>query len=655
MGHSLREYTPAQVNENLFRMRDLEWVEGETLSKVAGLPDDLQKFVYNEVAMSKISFEYWANRYCHITDDKGRLVPLVLWPSQKAIMKLLAGIEEEALGVSERGNLELQAKAAIILLKSRQIGGTVLGEALVAHLSFFFQHARAIIASDHPDNSRNLWTVFLRIFDNLPPWMRPRKDAKVKATNLHLPDLDSDVIVGAGNQKTTLGQGMTIDCAHLTEVSTWENPNADAIDADLKPAFNSSRKHHSLFLIESTGAGGAGNWYHDQFQAARTGRAMFKAIFVGWFLCPDKWSQDSTGIELNESTQALGRRINAENGLEVTKNQLAWYQITRDDYEASDKLSVFLQEYPSSPDEAFQTGLRSVFSVEERTKVRDKCRLPVAVYDLDMAKRRFARIDLDKFMQDTSPTKQANRLVVWEPAKIGYTYIVGVDSSYGIEGADSSAIEVVRVGNKWAPDEQVAEWAGTISPADLSIPCWLVGHTYTDKLDNRPAKMAIESNPGSPGIVAQTDLMRRGYPHFYIYKRPLKIAGRGWTSDVGWWTTNATRPTLTEEGVKAINNGDLLVNSPWTVDEMSTYVVTMTPGGIRKLEHAPRSHDDRIMALFIARYVAHELDTRNIADARRRAIEQRQTPSEKAVQFAELGLSWDEAMAKWEAGLELFG
>lgn len=637
-----------------WRMKEIEWTPGQSGDIVLALPEDIQEYILNEIQLSKIDFLYWLRRYAHIVDDKGRNVPIDPWPSQKAVLDVVAEVEKEAwdrfqrVGPDSPAYRELMAKIAIIILKSRQIGGTAIAEALLAHQVIFFHHTRAVIASDHIDNSLKLFRVFLNIIDSLHGWMRPVENARVKNNNIHFSELDSDVITGAGNQKSTLGQGMTVDCVHLTEVSTWGTENAWAIDADLKPAFSSSRKHHSLFLIESTGAGGKGNWFHDQFEGALSGQSMFKPIFIGWFMCPSKWTIDPEGVTIGEEVKGVLKNILAESGVDCTRGQAAWYQKMRNEYGASGKLDLFIQEFPSSAEEAFSFGAKSAWPIEIRSKVRAGCKLPQSVFKYNSSALRFEKTDPLEFMRDESKHKTDGALMIWEKALPGYTYVVGVDSSYGIEGGDSSAIEVLRVGNKWFPDEQVAEWHGTLSPADLSVPCWLIGHMYTDKAEGLPALMAIESNPGSPGIVAQTDLMRRGYQNFYVYRRPLKAAGGGWTSDVGWWTTSATRPSLTEDGVSDIAKGNLLINSPYFVREMDSFGPQYNKAGQRKLEHSPGMHDDRIMALFIARYVAHEADTRSIADERRKSHEQRNRPPEKVVQFAEMGISWEQALELFE-------
>jgi hypothetical protein len=49
--------------------------------------------------------------------------------------------------------------------------------------------------------------------------------------------------------------------------------------------------------------------------------------------------------------------------------------------------------------------------------------------------------------------------------------------------------------------------------------------------------------------------------------------------------------------------------------------------------------------------VAHERDVVSVADERRKAHEMRNQPADKVVQFQTLGMSPEEAMAKWEESL----
>jgi hypothetical protein len=620
-----------------FRLGDIEW-DPELGTPSRPLTADEEAYISNELLMSRIDFNYWLKRYCKILTADKQIRRFTPWPSQVKLLEVLAS--EEVAPYQE----ELFKKIRLILLKSRQIGGTVIAEALAAHLVLLNSNTQGIIASDHPDNTNKLWQVLLRIYDRLPPWMRPHRDAKVKATNLHLDRIESDVICGSGNQKTTLGQGMNVDAIHLTEVSTWEYPGY--IDDDIVPAFDSSEKHHSLMILESTGQGGKGNWFHDQFMAAHEGKSRFKAVFIAWHDRPG-WRMKSEGVTFLPEVQAMAERVEREEGKKLSRDQLAWYQMTRRDYEAKDKLETFYQEFPGTIEEAFQTGLRSVFSTALRAKIRNAVKTPAGIYEIDIRKKKMKaekELGLGKF-------------VIWEAPRTDSIYAIGVDASHSLdERGDLAAVEVMRIGNRERPDEQVAEWCGRISPFDLTAIVEVAGNIYKDKESGLPAMVAVECNPGSPGIVTQIELQRRGYPHFYVMRRPTSRDG-GWLKEYGWWTTPSTRPLLTEMGVEYLKKGHLLVNSPFLIEEMASFVNMGFEKGKKHLEHAPGYHDDRLFALFIALYASHADDYVVLADERLKAAERKAAEArgevKKKPSLQQLGVPYEEAMRIWEESVGL--
>lgn len=639
LGFPLRDYSIAEVQENLYRMRGIDWSKGMAEAS-SQLSSDLQQFITNEILRSQIDFRYWAARYCNILAVTKELITLhSLWPSQELLMKLVAEMEERDL------EKRSWAKLRLVLLKARQVGGTAISEALLAHMTFLQPKTQSLVAADHPDITLKLWQTLLRIYDNMPGWMRPKFDAKPKATNLHFTDLDSDIMYGSGNQKTSLGQGITPDCAHLTEVSTWEYP--EMLKEDLFPAFDSTKKHHSLIILESTGKGGGGNYFHDLFMAAWNGQNLFTPCFVAWYHRPDRVWDDPENVELDSQTLGLASRVRAEQGLELSKGQLAWWQQHRKAAEAEGDLETFLQEFPSTIEESFQLGFKSAFSIELRTELRQKVRQPQDVYIYNRTSKKMRQLDTAGWVRTNSKEKFNDHLVVWERKQPGNIYIVAVDVSYGMDGKDYSAIEVLRVGNRMRPDEQVAEWAGIISPIELADVVWVIGHVFCDPYDKYPAMVVCETNPGSPGISTQTELYRRGYPHFYRFRKQNRLDNKI-SMELGWWTTPATRGPMIDRGIDAVKKGDLLVNSTALISEMDTFVNTGEGTAKRKWEHAPMEHDDRLIALFIALSVAHEADVTNVADDRRRVEEQRYAPAEKVRQFQEMDGTWDQLVARWE-------
>lgn len=612
--------------------------------------DEESQFVMNEVLLSKWDWEYWATRYAVISSDKTKLSKLVPRTGQRKLLQKLAELEEAAHPLPV-------GKVALAVAKARRVGATVIGESIVAHSVMLRSQAKGLIASDTPEGSLELFQVQTRILDNLPPWMKPHTTGRVKSEHLYFDKLDSDIRVGTGNQKSPLGQGIRLDTVHLTEAATWLPEGVEMIDEDIIPAFLSSGAPTTVFLIESTGKSsleGSGVWFQDQCEMARAGKGIFRLIFLSWYDVPEMHSMPAEGVELGETTTSVAERIKRDTGYECTKAQLAWYQVVRQQFEEKGNLSGFLREYPSTFEECWQYGLPCAWTVETLDKLQNQTTLPLAVYEIDTRTRKL--INPHKWMEGESPNL---KVLLYDMPKAGFTYVVGCDAAYGDSDAgkvaDSAAVIVNRVGNRFAKDKVVAEFWGKIPPDELASVCWALGHLYTDRETGLPALMAIESNPGSPGLMTQAELQKLSYHNFYTWRIENTTTG-GWTNRIGWYTTPSTRPLLTKKGVKAIEDGELLIPSSTLVAEMRSYVNygAKYRRGVDSIEyfaHAPGKHDDRVMATFIAYYVSHDYDRQNLADERRRFWEQKLTMEEglkKSRQFQNSDLTWEEAMEDWE-------
>jgi len=209
----LIEYTRGEVDEWSWRLRDAFDRDGNTLRP---LSDEEAAFITNEISLCKVDFVRWAKLYCKFNDEAGRISTLEMWPSQQRVLDALAVQEEKDMASVGR------LKGRLIILKPRQIGITTFCQALIAHLVFLNPLYRSVVASDHSDNSLKVFESLDRIYSYLPNWMKPHRAGRVKGTHMLFDESESSILVGAGNQETSLGQGMTIDALHLTEVSTWK-------------------------------------------------------------------------------------------------------------------------------------------------------------------------------------------------------------------------------------------------------------------------------------------------------------------------------------------------------------------------------------------------------------------------------------------------
>lgn len=195
------------------------------------------------------------------------------------------------------------------------------------------------------------------------------------------------------------------------------------------------------------------------------------------------------------------------------------------------------------------------------------------------------------------------RLIVWEPPTKGFEYGIGVDPAEGV-GADRSVAEVVRKGTIDHPDIQVAEFAcDFMDPVDFANVVNTIGQFYCES-DGTEAFCTVECNAPCGDTIVNDLRSRHSYGNLFIWKQYDKRENV-FTNKLGWWTNRTTRPKLIARGLHAFTYGDLIVNSPYLLDEMSDFE---RDHFIAKAKAAYGRHDDRLMALLIGYWGVHDED-----------------------------------------------
>lgn len=391
----LRDYSVEEVREFSYGFKELFDKHGQ---QARPLRPHESTFITNERILTKLDYQYWAERYCYVNLAGQTLGPLFpLWESQELILGKVAQIQWERHETGHPDGIVAD------ILKARQLGASTLVESMVAHRLTTHGQVNAILASDVPDNSNFLYDMFERVVDNLPWYLRPtitervKNDEMVFATSSRLMMAASKSTRGAdktdgsassgGGRKGQIGRGKTASVIHLSELATWTNPSQ--IDTALEPGIPVSP--FTLWLKESTAQGrGAKNWWYMDWQLAKGGRARSAAIFIGWYAERGKyWLPAPTEWVPTEATLSHARRIEETsprwmNGKAFicSREQLFWYEKTRAEKAAKDQLEEFLQEYPADDEEAFQMSGKSVFPVMLRERVKEQARGLVGLVEL---------------------------------------------------------------------------------------------------------------------------------------------------------------------------------------------------------------------------------------------------------------------------------
>lgn len=192
------------------------------------------------------------------------------------------------------------------------------------------------------------------------------------------------------------------------------------------------------------------------------------------------------------------------------------------------------------------------------------------------------------------------RLLIFEGPRNDAFYALGIDCAEGV-GADRSVVEVIRIGTNKEPDEQVAEFCSNRhGPHDLAPIAASLGRFYRDP-EGEEALAVVEAN--GPGDACLMDLRtKQDYGNLYVrknYDRRTQL----FTQKLGFWTNQTTRPKIIARFQYALKNRDIVLNSPFLLDEMEDF----QRDHFQAIARAKSGrHDDRVLAAMIGFWGAHD-------------------------------------------------
>ena len=275
------------------------------------------------------NFPHYASRCLNIRTKAGKVERLELNAAQLLIHDRIEAQRAET------------GKVRAIILKGRQQGCSTYVEGRFYWRVTHRSGVRAFILTHEAEATNNLFDMAVRYHENCPEPVKPSTGA-ANAKELIFDKLDSGYKVGTAGTKG-VGRSSTIQYFHGSEVAFW--PFAHEHAAGVMQAIPDAPD--TEIILEST-ANGVGNFYHEQWTKAVAGESEFIAIFVPWFLQPEYRSPAPKDIVLDEGEAEL---VGAY-GLDL--DQIAW---RRKKVAELGSVELFRQEYPCSPDEAFQTSI----------------------------------------------------------------------------------------------------------------------------------------------------------------------------------------------------------------------------------------------------------------------------------------------------------
>ena len=544
-------------------------------------------------------FEYWAVSFVVIQDKgSGCDIPFKLNRGQR---KLLARFERMRLkGLPIR----------VILLKARQWGGSTLTQIYIAWLQLVLIRSWSSVICAHTENTaRNVRGMYSKLLENYPLWLVNTDDRnQLKLSNYE--NSQKTRIIKCRGCKVSIGsatkpdglRGLDVACAHLSEIglfpSTLQTKPEDLVQSVCSGISN---KKNTIIVYEST-AKGVGNFFHREWKRATTTdaseRSNFDPVFVAWFEIDNYTAHIDDYIEFVKSLTDEEKRM-FDDG--ATLEGIAWHRAKRAEY--SDYWR-FASEYPSTPDEAFQSTGHPYYNPDDVKRLEATCCDPKYIGEIT-ANGEFgsqSAFDGIRFVPN-----QRGGLKIWrmpEPKEqVTGRYVVVVDIGGLSEKSDRSVICVLdryAMAQGGVP-EVVAEWCGHTPHYKLAWQSAQIAMWYHEAL------LVIESNtPDShktEGVHSEfiMDEISNFYTNLYCRTSAEQVK-QGIPAKYGFHTNKLTKTMVCDHQRKALEHDMYIERCIDAVYEHKTLEIK-TNGTIGATDG---NHDDRHITRAIGVWVCYQ-------------------------------------------------
>lgn len=284
----------------------------------------------------RASFPLFAEQCLKIRDKGSKVVPFVMNHAQ--------------LYIHERIEKQRAAKGwvRVLILKGRQQGASTYTEGRYYWKTSLYRNVSTFILSHEQAAADALFQMVDRFHRSNP--VAPRT-GKSNIKELAFDRLDSVYAVATAGSKAA-GRGKTFTLFHGSEVGFWKN-DTDHFAASVQAV---PLMPGTEIILESTANGTEGEFWK-RAQDAMRGIGDYELIFIPWFWSPEysRVPEDSFELDVVAEEGELSEQETADL-FELSLGQMCW---RRSKISELGSLGKFKQEYPSTPDEAFQSAERN--------------------------------------------------------------------------------------------------------------------------------------------------------------------------------------------------------------------------------------------------------------------------------------------------------
>ncbi len=566
-------------------------------------------------------FPFWAATFAYIKKKGGG--EDILFVLNRPQRKLVAALEE-----MRRAGRPIR----LILLKARQWGGSTCVQLYMAWLQLVHKKGlNSLIVAHQGCATDEIKDMFDRMLMHYPAEFlyepgekfseKEKRIEKVGNSGAAFRVIQRNCKVKVGTAETPDGcRGGDYNLVHCSEVGLWKTTRRKTPELLVRAATSGVLLEPLTMILYESTANGTGNFFHKEYEAAKSGNSQFKALFVAWYdieLYSSPFSDDNEKTVFANALLAGRRALQAVNDRcqpgaylwwlwerGATLEAINWFVNERAKY--SDH-GLMASEYPSDDVEAFVHSGARVFDKYKVELLRKECRQPLMRGEIDGDSP-----GEEESLKNVRFNADANgALVVWADREIlpeervSDRYLVVVDIGGRSRTADWSVIAVfdrINMAGGGKP-EIVAQWRGH---TDFDLLAWNAARiaTYYDN-----ALLVIESNsletrdPQRSGESDQASFLlnrlRDAYPNLYARRQSEEEVRQGMPVKYGFHTNVATKPMVISMLVQAIREGLYVERDEECLTEFLVYEQRQN-GSYGAL---PGHHDDLLMTRAIGLHV----------------------------------------------------
>lgn len=591
--------------------------------------EDVHKVVEQFVRIRcKHDFPFWAAMFVYIKNKGGGSDVLFrLTRPQRKLVEVLEGMRTHNMPIR------------LILLKARQWGGSTTIQLYMAWLQLVLRVGlNSLIIAHQGMGSDEIMDMFNRMMASYPVEMLHKLGEKYNDNEetfvgvgksgaiKRVPQRNCKIKIGTAERPDSC-RGGDYNLVHLSEVGLWKTTDGKKPEDIVRSACSGMvYRPYTMVVYEST-ANGTGNFFQREYDAAKAGRSMFKALFIAWYDIDIYTLPFASDDERADFAISLWENRNNHNVMSdreecgaylwklwtygATLEAIHWYVVERS---GKNSHSVMASEYPSDDIEAFVNSGSHVFDEALVDKLKAGCRPPKFIGDVYGDKDegpdalRHVRFSEDK----------QGLFWIWEKPDIDpeevirHRYLVTVDIGGRSNKADWSVIVVFDRLYMMDGDKPVvvAQWYGHI---DIDLLAWKAAQiaAYYDN-----ALLVIESNTLEThdkerivdGDQSQFILnqIKDVYDNLYARKQSEEDIKEGAPRKYGFHTNVSTKPMIISTLVKVIRESLYVERDERCLDEYKTYERKQN-GAFGAIEG---KHDDLLMTRAIGLHICFfEMET----------------------------------------------